>query len=128
MSIVSDRITLILVAEDDDTLRYLTQRQLSALGYQCDTVANGEDALKRALERKYDIILMDVQMPIMNGLEACRAIRRHESECEDDEYTPIVAMTANPKREQCFEAGMNDFIFKPISLQQIKQALDRWVA
>ena len=118
----------ILVVEDDEALRYLAKRQLMSLGYACDVASNGEEAFKMVLAQRYAVILMDIQMPIMNGLEATLAIRRHETSNNSDGQIPIVAMTANPKKQECFEVGMNDFIFKPISLAQIKEAVDRWAA
>ncbi len=122
------RALLVLVAEDDAALRYLAQRQLTALGFQCEIVTNGAEALEKVANHRYDLILMDVQMPVMNGIEATIAIRQHEQDINQDTSTPIVAMTANPKKDQCYEAGMNDFMFKPISLDQMRQTIMRWVA
>jgi CheY-like chemotaxis protein len=127
MRMNKDSAIVVLIAEDDDTLRYLARRQLTALGCTCDVVENGAEALEMAAANKYDLIFMDVQMPIMNGLEATEAIRQHETENNSDK-TPIVAMTANPKKQMCYDAGMNGFIFKPISLDMMQDALDRWAA
>ena len=70
---------------------------------------------------------MDVQMPVMDGLEATRAIRKMER-LEDRQRVPIIAVTANPNRDSCFQAGMDDFLFKPIMISHIKMLLERWLA
>jgi len=118
--------TMILVVEDDFALRYLAGRQLAKLGYKCILATNGKEALEIFKTEKIDLILMDVQMPVMDGLEASREIRAHEK-AENLAMTPILAMTANPEKEQCLEAGMNDLVFKPILLDQLKLALSKWI-
>jgi CheY-like chemotaxis protein len=118
---------LVLVVEDDFTLRYLAKRQLASLGFACDLAEDGAEALEKVQSQEYVLILMDVQMPIMSGLEAAQAIRQHEAGNNSDAFTPIIAMTANPEKQRCFDAGMNDFMFKPISLLQMEEALTRWV-
>lgn len=123
---------IVLVVEDDATLRYLANRQLAKLGITCHLAEDGAVALKMINETSYDLILMDVQMPVMNGLEATVAIRNsesehHQSKQEDKGVVPIIAMTANPNKKRCMDAGMSDFIFKPISLAQMKQVIDRWL-
>lgn len=118
---------LILVAEDDLTLRYLSKRQFAALGYVCEIANDGEEAVKMANAKHYDLIFMDIHMPKMNGLDAARAIRKFEKDSKREGYVPIVALTANPERQQCFDAGMNDFIFKPVTLDGIEKMLARWL-
>ena len=117
---------MVLVAEDDFVLRYLARRQLHSLGYDCELAVDGKDAFEKTKSEKYDLIFMDVQMPIMNGLEATQAIRKHEKDTVAI-ATPIMAMTANPHRQQCIDAGMDDFIFKPVSLEQMKLLLIKWL-
>jgi len=117
---------LILVAEDDNTLRFVVKRQLTNLGYIAHLVENGAEAVERAAKVRYALILMDVQMPIMDGLEATSLIRAQEIERHEPQ-TPIVAMTANPHKEQCFAAGMSDFLFKPVMLNQLEQVIKRWM-
>jgi len=124
---MSGLIPLVLVAEDDVILRYLAERQLSKLGYQCEVVENGADALKKVQEARFDLIFMDVQMPVMNGLESTSAIRKYEHDRGESKATPIVAMTANPNQQQCLEAGMNDFMFKPVSLESVKSMCLKWL-
>ena len=117
---------LVLVAEDDAVLRYLAKRQLTSLGYDCEIVNDGNAAVEKVKEGKYDLIILDLQMPVMNGLEAAQAIRKYETDSKRNS-TPILAMTANPRKEQCFDAGMNDFIFKPVALDELKTVLLRWL-
>lgn len=120
------RKSFILVAEDDSALRYLAERQLVKLGVDCDLAIDGREAVEMAKNRKYDLIIMDVQMPVMDGLEASREIRLYER-ITNQGQTPIMAMSANPQREKCYDAGMNDFIFKPILLDELKKSLDKWL-
>jgi predicted ATPase/signal transduction histidine kinase/CheY-like chemotaxis protein len=125
----------ILLAEDN----YINQRvvlgQLKKLGYHADVVANGLEVLKALQSNPYDIILMDCQMPEMDGFEATRAIRIREQRSDQgfDSESPIhiVAITANAllgDREKCLAAGMNDYLSKPIEVQGLQSVLDRWTA
>lgn len=122
-----NQVPLILVAEDDSTMRYLAKRQLAMLGYDCEIAVNGFDAVNKANSKRYDLIFMDIQMPIMSGFEATHEIRRFEEDEEREDFVPIVAMTARPEKKRCYDLGMNDFMFKPISLQDMKKVLSRWI-
>jgi CheY-like chemotaxis protein len=117
----------VLIAEDNPVNQRLTQRLLQKLGYEHELVSNGKEVMA-ALERTaYDLILMDCQMPEMDGYEAARRIRSREQ----GRRTPIVAMTANAMigdRERCLEAGMDDYVSKPIVLQQLAGTLERWTS
>ena len=117
-----------LLAEDDAVIREVLGRMLRMANYQVDFAENGETAVKMWEKGPYDLVLMDIQMPVLNGYEATRIIR--EKEQERGVYTPIVAMTAhvsNKDKEQCLAAGMDAFIPKPIdfkkSLQVIREIL-----
>jgi CheY-like chemotaxis protein len=115
----------VLVAEDEPTLRYLAKRQLKTLGLECDLVEDGKSAVEKASTNTYGMILMDIQMPVMNGLEATTAIRANE--IRSNQHTPIVAMTANPDKAACLNAGMDDFIFKPVLLADLDKVVKRWI-
>jgi two-component system sensor histidine kinase/response regulator len=119
----------ILVAEDNIVNQKIAVRILEKIGYQSDAVANGQEVLS-ALERfSYDLILMDVQMPEMDGFEAVTAIR--EKEKENGQHIPIIALTAHAMkadRERCLQAGMDDYIPKPVQAQDLINAVDRWAA
>jgi len=114
----------ILIAEDNVVNIKLAQRVLAKLGYSSDFVTNGNEVLKAIQTQDYDIILMDVQMPEMDGLEATRMIRG-----QGGRQPGIIAMTANAMqgdREICLEAGMNDYITKPLKLEELITLLKKW--
>ncbi len=105
----------ILLAEDGQVNQMVAQQMLTNRGHLVDLAENGEIAVEKALKTKYDAILMDVQMPVLNGLEATVKIREHEKSTEQP-AVKIIAMTANVgkrDRDACFAAGMDDFISKP---------------
>ncbi len=121
------RRTRILVAEDNVVNQKVALRILEKLGYRADAVANGQEAVTVLETVPYDLVLMDVQMPEMNGLEATRAIRGSQAKvlCRD---IPVVAMTAHAlkgDRDKCLEAGMNDYIGKPVTTSALKEILER---
>ncbi len=114
----------ILVAEDNLINQKLIKKILVNLGHEVEIANDGEIALKKVTENEYDIILMDLQMPNINGLEACEAIRK-----AGFKDLPIIALTANvyeSDQEKCFEAGMNDFLGKPIKVDDLRRVLDKW--
>ncbi len=116
----------ILLVEDNMINQKVAVRMLQKLGYTCDIAKNGKEAVEAVTEKGYDLLFMDCQMPVMDGFEATRAIRKLE-EVGD---VPIVAMTANVMkgdRELCIESGMNDYISKPITLESIKLVLERFM-
>jgi PAS domain S-box-containing protein len=119
----------LLLAEDNVTNQYVALALLKKLGLKCDTAADGAEALKALESIPYDLVLMDVQMPVMNGYEATQHIRDIHSKVIDHNI-PVIAMTANAlqgDRELCLEAGMNDYISKPIVFQTLSETLERWL-
>jgi CheY-like chemotaxis protein/HPt (histidine-containing phosphotransfer) domain-containing protein len=119
----------ILLAEDNITNQQVALGILSRLGLSADAVANGREALQALTDLPYDLVLMDVQMPGLDGLEAARQIRDPASSVRDHDI-PIIAMTAHAMakdRETCLLAGMNDYISKPVSVQALAAALDKWL-
>ncbi|MFA9464756.1 MAG: response regulator [Velocimicrobium sp.] len=116
----------ILLVEDNDLNQQVAMELLEEGEFQTDIADNGAIALEKVSEKKYDIILMDMQMPVMDGLEATRRIRSSQ------EYAklPIIAMTANAMekdRQLCLESGMNDHIAKPIDPEQLFLILSKWI-
>jgi CheY-like chemotaxis protein len=121
--------TRILVAEDNITNQLVAVGILKKLGMKSDVAANGIEAL-RALETiPYDLVLMDVQMPEMDGIEATRRIRDPQSRVLNHQV-PIVAMTAHAMaddREKCLQAGMDDYLTKPVRVAALVAALEKWL-
>ncbi len=119
----------ILLAEDNVTNQQVALGILRKLGLHADTAADGSEAIAALGTHPYDLVLMDVQMPEMDGLEATRRIRDPGSAVLRHDV-PIIAMTARAMqgdRERCLDAGMDDYVTKPISPQALAEAIDRWL-
>jgi two-component system sensor histidine kinase/response regulator len=120
----------ILVVEDHPLNQEVMKDLLASLGFAFDLAENGEEALARLEGRDYSLVLMDCQMPVMDGYEATRRRRRLEHE-EGRDRVPIVAVTAHAladEREKVLRAGMDDFLTKPVQVSAIKQILQRWLS
>ena len=119
----------ILLVEDNRTNQQVALGILGKLGLKADAVANGAEAVKAVTLIPYDLVLMDVQMPVMDGLEATRRIRRQQA-AHQTPAVPIIAMTAHAMRgdmEKCLEAGMNDYLSKPVVTQALIEMLMQWL-
>ena len=119
----------ILLVEDNITSQKVAAGILRKMGLRADPVANGVEALRALETLPYDLVLMDMQMPEMDGLEATRIVRNPQSAVRDHQI-PIIAMTANAMpddRRLCIEAGMNDYVTKPISPQALLEVLEKWL-
>jgi CheY-like chemotaxis protein/HPt (histidine-containing phosphotransfer) domain-containing protein len=119
---------LVLVAEDNEVNRLLAVRMLERRGYRVGLAANGREAVDAVAAGEYALVLMDCQMPELDGYEATRAIRAGEAE-RGKPRTPIVAMTANSMRgdrERCLAAGMDDYLAKPLDADAFDASLERW--
>jgi CheY-like chemotaxis protein len=116
------------VAEDNPVNQKLIVRLLEKLGLQADVVGNGAEAVEAFSLRSYSAVLMDCQMPEMDGFEATVAIRRQNQ--QDGMHTPIIAVTAHAMkgdRERCLAAGMDDYVTKPIRPDILKKVLEQWL-
>ncbi len=116
----------VLVVDDDSFRQKITTTVLEFRGHAYEIAANGQQAVELAESRTFDLILMDVAMPVMDGLEATRIIRRREQ--QSGQHVPIVAMTGSINREPCLEAGMDVFIAKPIDTAELSSVLDRFIS
>lgn len=128
----------VLVAEDNLINQKLTVRMLEKLGYQSDVVENGQEALAALARNSYVVLLMDCQMPLIDGFEATRLIRQREATAQESapagstlaHHIPIIALTANAMhgdRERCLAAGMDDYVTKPLRKEDLQGVLDRWI-
>ncbi len=119
----------ILLVEDTIINQAVGANVLKKRGYDVTVAANGKEALSLLGKERFDIVLMDVEMPEMDGIEATRNIRSADSPVLDH-MVPVIAITAyqkDRKREECLGAGMNDFITKPFRVDQLSEVIDRWV-
>ncbi|MFC3130387.1 ATP-binding protein [Coralloluteibacterium stylophorae] len=117
----------VLLVEDNPVNLMVAQRLLTLVGLSCDAAENGEQALQRMGAERYDLVLMDCQMPVLDGYEATRRWREMES---GGQRLPIVAMTANAMagdRQRCLDAGMDDYLAKPVTRAQLEETLGRWL-
>jgi CheY-like chemotaxis protein/HPt (histidine-containing phosphotransfer) domain-containing protein len=120
----------VLLAEDTLVNQEVAREMLKGVGCQVDVVANGLEAVEAVSARSYDLILMDCQMPEMDGYEATRIIRKKEEEKAQSDHTPIIALTAHAMegdREQCLAAGMDDYFTKPFTPDKLHTTLQRWL-
>ncbi|MTV47418.1 response regulator [Heliobacillus mobilis] len=118
---------MILLVEDNPVNQRLALLQLKKFGIPIHAVTNGREAVEAIKQKAYTLVLMDCQMPEMDGFEATGAIRKMES--EQGVHTPIVAMTARAMqgdREECLACGMDDYISKPIKMEDLRRVLDQW--
>jgi CheY-like chemotaxis protein/nitrogen-specific signal transduction histidine kinase len=116
----------ILLAEDNNINQMVATRMIERLGYKVDIASNGKEAVEAASNTDYDIILMDILMPEMDGIEACNVIKY---QLKKENKPVIVAMTANAMagdEENYIKAGMDDYLSKPVNLDDLKRVLDKW--
>ena len=120
----------ILLAEDNEVNQLVAASILEQFGYECRVVNDGEAAVAAVRGEDYDLVLMDCQMPGMDGFEATRTIRREEQQAAADRL-PIVALTANAikgDRERCLSAGMDDYVTKPIDTLRLIDTIETLLA
>jgi len=121
----------VLLVEDNPVNQHVAAAMLEEIGCRVDAVSNGREGLS-ALERdSYDLVLMDCQMPVMDGYEATVALRRLEADRGAESPIPIIALTANAvegERERCLDAGMNDYLSKPFKKELLRSRVERWMS
>lgn len=119
----------ILVADDNSVNRMVVEHMIDSAAFNVDFAEDGKSAYEKARTNSYDLILMDISMPIMDGIEATLAIRAHESK-QDLPSTPIIALTAHAMasdRERVLEQGMDDYLAKPVKKDQIDEIIAKWI-
>lgn len=127
---ICPQTTRVLLAEDNRINQLYVTELVKQLGCQCDTVLNGQEAIDAVLSNHYDLVLMDCQMPELDGLEATRQIRELEKQGLLKNKIPIIALTANAikgDRERCLEAGMNEYLSKPVQRDQITTVMEQFL-
>ena len=121
----------VLLAEDDKVNQRVALAQLNKLGYATDVAVNGFEVLAALEKSRYDIVLMDCQMPGLDGFVTTQRIREREKSESTEAPIHIIAMTANAMtgdREKCLAAGMNDYVSKPVRTEELRAAIERaWV-
>ena len=120
----------ILLVEDTALNRQLVCLQLGSRGYSIDTAENGALGLQALAERQYDLVLMDCMMPVMDGYQACQALRAREA-ASGTARLPVIALTAGvteDDRQRCVAAGMDDYLSKPFTAAQLRETVERWLA
>ncbi len=116
----------ILIVEDYVDNRDIVTLMLEELGYEAEAVSDGQQALDKLAEKDYDIILMDCQMPVMDGYEASRQLRQIEGE---QRHTVIIGLTGNAMyddREKCLAAGMDDYLSKPVMVEDLERVINSY--
>ena len=119
----------ILLVEDNPVNLMVAQRLLQVIGMECDTAGNGQVALEKLQASGYDLVLMDCQMPVLDGYAATRRWREHEHASAVAQRLPIIAMTANAMagdRQKCLDAGMDDYLAKPVTRGELERCISRW--
>jgi len=118
---------VILIVEDSPTIRLLLTLQLKSLGWLVEEAFDGAEALRKFQDKRYAAILMDIQIPVIDGLETTILIRQIEAS-EQRTRTPIIALTAGLRKDECLNSGIDDYLLKPMLVDDLKEKLDAWVA
>ena len=121
------KVRKVLIVEDDAVSRMVTERIVRGKGWKTEVVKNGEEAVAAVEQKNFDIIIMDVQMPVLDGYAATRIIREREK--LTNVHIPIIAMTAyalKGDKEKCLAAGMDDYLSKPLNVHDFYEMVERW--
>ena len=125
-------LNTILIVDDHPINQKVVQTMLKMLGYKVDVASNGQEGLDAVKGNDYEMVLMDIQMPVMDGLEATKAIRQLDPKIHGTKHQiPIIAITANAMLgddQTCFEAGMNEYLAKPIQKPDLERVIKQWAS
>jgi CheY-like chemotaxis protein len=113
----------ILLAEDSLVQQQLAAEILQKDGHRVRVTSNGQEAVEALADQEFDLVLMDVEMPVMDGLQAVSAIRKRETQTGG--HVPVVAITSTPSREQCLAAGMDAFVTKPLCPDALSRTMQQ---
>ena len=116
----------VLLADDFEPVRRAFVRYLESVGFECDPVSNGAEAVEAYRECCYALVILDCQMPVMDGYEAAREIRQHEK-ATGRERTPLLAVSAAPDQALCMSSGMDDVAMKPLSADEFETIVFRYL-
>ena len=114
----------ILLVEDNILNQRITTFSLKKFNHEVDIANNGLEAVNKYRDNNYDVILMDIMMPVMDGLEATFQIRKYEKETEGKQHTPVIAITANTldnDRDKCLATGMDEYMAKPFDMNRLNE-------
>jgi CheY-like chemotaxis protein len=117
-----------LVVDDDATIRLVAERQLKRLGFEVESASNGAEAIEIFTKFRPGLVLMDIHMPEMDGIEAAKIIRESEPTGEQQEVAIVIAMTASQIRQVVLEAGLDDYLFKPFLFEELRDLVAKWVS
>ncbi len=126
-----DALRQVLIVDDNSINQQVTNAMVEELGFATEVAENGEEALRAMDSRNFDLVLMDCHMPVLNGYDATREIRRREEDSAAAKRTPVIAITADlmqSNRHRCLSAGMDDYVTKPFTEQQLRAVLERWLS
>ncbi|HEX9815660.1 MAG TPA: response regulator [Candidatus Thermoplasmatota archaeon] len=124
ITLTSPSSVSVLLVEDNPVNRHVALKMLEKLGVSADTATNGQEAIDRMEHRRYDLVFMDVQMPVLDGLEATRRICRRWSRAERPRIIAMTAEAMQGDKERCLDAGMDDYVSKPVALDSLRAALN----
>jgi CheY-like chemotaxis protein len=117
-----------LVVDDDATIRLVAERQLKRLGFEVHSASNGEEAIEIFRTFRPGLVLMDIHMPEMDGIEAAKIIRESEPTEAEQDAAVVIAMTASQIRQVVLEAGLDDYLFKPFLFEELRDIVAKWVS
>ncbi len=125
MNVEDQRQLNVLLVEDNEVNQKIVRTMLKRMGYEAELAVNGLEALRALENQRYDVVLMDIQMPVMDGLQATEAIRSSLPPAEQPYIIAITAYAHLYSVDMCLKAGMNDYIVKPFNFEELRSAINK---